>query len=111
MNYKSMSDFEINKLAAGLVSLIINEEQMCEAKKIKSSVMVNDIVNSFEFNPCENPSDAWPIMNDASIIIDRDSCQAHVSSYFNPSFVIYCKNDEKEILRASMIAALSVAIG
>lgn len=58
---------------------------------------------------CSNPSDAWPIMNVSRIEIKRDSCQAHISSYFNPTFVVSCRNDEKEVLRAAMICFLEMS--
>ncbi len=61
--YSEMTDFEINLAVAKRFPLIVNENQSASLKAKSSSVLVNDIVNSYEFNPCNNPADAWSIIN------------------------------------------------
>ena len=101
MNYEEMSDFEINKW-------IWRQTKSPKTMYVSSEYqrVFHDAYEIHEFDPCNNPSDAWSIMNECRIEIRRDTCQAHVSSYFNPEFVIHCKNDEFEILRAAMICFL-----
>lgn len=62
MNYEDMSDFEVNKIVAMAESLIINDDQSMSKRMKGSEVRVNDIVSSWWFDPCNNPSDAWPII-------------------------------------------------
>lgn len=80
-NYEEMSDFEINKLVAisvgfkcyygdgsytnnhGLIGAIVS------GKNNSGMMMVG------EFNPCNNPSDAWPIIVDNEISINRWATQ------------------------------------
>lgn len=73
MNYENISDFEINKAVAELQSLIINEQQGASLKASSSSVLVNCITESWEFNPCNNPSDAWPIIVENKISVTSTS--------------------------------------
>lgn len=122
MKYEDMSDNQINKL---IVELMHDpSEPYCILHNGVWHKSIGHIIGrypdgAFKFvnderwwipfpNYCNNPSDAWPIMNDARIEIKRDTCQAHVSSYFNPEFVIHCRNDEKETLRAAMICFLKM---
>lgn len=62
MNNEKMSDFEINKLVAENRSLIVNDDQDEHLKENPSSVIVNCITESWEFDPCNNLDDAWPII-------------------------------------------------
>lgn len=109
MDYSKRSDFEINKMVAELQSLIINEQQGASLKASSSSVLVNCITESWEFNPCNNPSDAWPIIVDNEISVgvwNRDE--------YNP--FKWCAEDkygrcrsewtEENPLRAAMIVYL-----
>lgn len=72
MNYEEMSDFEINLRVAKKRSLLVNEKQAASLKIKSSSVLVNDIVQTFEFNPCNNPSDAWSIIMDNTISVIKN---------------------------------------
>ena len=79
MNYESMSNFEINKAVANLLDakfmldefVFGNEERevvyLCEKDGIDSIFPV------CEFNPCGNPADAWPIIVEHGICIEKRS--------------------------------------
>ena len=111
MNYEDMSDFEVNKLVSSMVEfgdLIVTVNDSNETVYLCEKDGLLSILPVGHFNPCNNPSDAWPIMNDSRIEIKRDTCQAHVSSYFNPEFAVHCRNDEKATLRAAMICFLKM---
>lgn len=77
MSYEEMSDFEINKLVASHESLIINNLQI--TSKNPTAVMVNDIVQSFMFDPCNDPSDGWPIIdaNRISVVTIGGEWESH----------------------------------
>ena len=51
-----------------------------------------------------NPADMWPIIVDNSITINYDTCQAHVSSYFNEAIKISVSKNRA--LRAAAIVFL-----
>jgi hypothetical protein len=61
---KEYSRFDINKYIAesGFIPVAINKHQDPAFKQKSSSVLVNDIINTYEYNPCQNPSDTWPII-------------------------------------------------
>lgn len=112
--YDEMSDFEINKAVADSMGIYwhstpsrngtlswIYSDNYCECDtKVNAAVELPDY--------CNDPSASWPIMCRAYIEIKRDSCQAHVSSYFNPDFIVDCRNESHEILRAAMICFLKM---
>ena len=103
MDYSKLSDFEINKLVASAQSLLINANQCASLKAKSSSVLVNYAVSSFEFNPCNNPSDAWPIIFDNNICITFRKNKTSLISAYND-----CPNEcvaGKE-LREAMIVYL-----
>ena len=117
MNYEDMSDFEINKLVATHESLIINESQ--SLSKSPSSVMVNDIIQSFMFDPCNDPSDGWPIMDTNNISVTTDGCgfwNADILSTINSDdenvsfecFTLTGFTQDKNPLRAAMICFLKM---
>ena len=101
MNYENMSDFEINA-AVSMHALWKNrhcEEVDCNDKT--GVVSWADGANWHEFNPCNDPSDAWPIIVESKIDIQhRDgfgtpcarNCE-HMCAHKNP-------------LRAAMIVFL-----
>ena len=67
MNYEEMSDFEINSEVAK------HKFEVFSACHDGSRVNGNVRVNGDEFDPCNNPSDAWPIIwsNGISIVNDE----------------------------------------
>ena len=94
-DYSKMSDFEINWKVAFHIGLRTVEK-----------------AESGDFNPCNNPADAWPIISDnrISIMYDQSTekgndaqwclasspCDQHIVDYVSPS----------KLLRAAMIVFL-----
>ena len=73
MSYEEMSDFEINKLIA------FKLYKGCQVELSKGSIInccvtlngsfkFSDVLLS-SFNPCNNPSDAWPIILESGICL------------------------------------------
>lgn len=77
MNYENMRDFEINSKVAMHLGHSVSSEHEC----IKTGACF--ILTSFagiriNFDPCNNPSDAWPILlslidNGCTIVIENNS--------------------------------------
>ena len=82
-----MNNYEINKAVAEKLGLLINEDQSASLKVKVSSVIVNDIVRSYEVNFCESWADAGPIIEKygISMIFERadDCCTAMVINRIN----------------------------
>lgn len=114
MNYELMSNFEINKAVSmavdfGDLACFANDERevvyICEVDGAYSMNPVGD------FNPCNNPSDAWPIIIENEIsIVDPISCgldKKWMASKFYPEFNKKDIDwDDKNPLRAAMIVFL-----
>ena len=121
MDYSKMTDFEINKRVAEACGLLIQEIDDSSSlgmttefhEKYPSVVWVAHFDYStgrqcepwWQFDPCNNPSDAWPIIIDNSIQFNYDTCQVHCDSYFAPS-VGKVSLPRKQALRAAMIVYL-----
>ena len=108
MNYSDLSDFEINKLVAKCEGF--NLFKGCVTKsKSENWVRLTPYRN---FDPCNNPSDAWPIILKNKISIncykDGDSDYWESSSYDskNNEKKRQFANDDKNPLRAAMIVYL-----
>ena len=72
MNYEKMSDFEVN---AAVSMHVLWKNHRCEEVDCNDKTGVvswADGANWHEFNPCNNPSDAWPIILFAKIWIQPD---------------------------------------
>ena len=110
--YEEMSDFEINKLVAIREHLIINDCQPMAKRVIGSEVRVNDIVGSWFFDPCNNPSDAWHIIVSNEITICPD---VYIGGWYGQKDIdrgmdgdsIHVTKD-KNPLRAAMICFLKM---
>lgn len=113
-NYEVMSDFEVNRAVACRLDgndLDIFGRPMF-ASDCYFSVPSGSSVEWHQFgcdesklfDPCNNPSDAWPIIIENSITFNYDTAQVHVSSYFNESVKI--STNRKHALRAAMIVFL-----
>ena len=63
INGKKWTEFDINKRCAEFIPVAINENQDAALKAKSHSVLINDIINTYEYNPCNNPSDTWPIID------------------------------------------------
>ena len=56
---KHYTEFDINKLCADFIPVAIDKNQDAAVKSKSSSVLVNN----FEYNPCNDPLDTWPIID------------------------------------------------
>lgn len=97
-NYEDMSDFEINS-------------EVAKANNWTSKSFVHEI-HSGKWNPCQNPADAWPIIdeNNITIINDHPSMRLAVndaSGYYNGFSGIIASFDENGF-RAAMIVFLKM---
>jgi hypothetical protein len=98
MNYESMSDFEINKAVANKLGLFV-------VAVAQDGIIVNG--SSLSIDYCNNPSDAWPIINGNSINIKFDGHGGGAFADEYGSVIIRCKNK----LRAAMIVFLMMQNG
>ena len=77
MNYEDMSDFEVNKKVAGVFlpcDYLFDEKNKRVELANYQDVMIGDLHDQVltpyqEFNPCNNPSDAWLIIVENKIAI------------------------------------------
>ena len=63
MNYEEMSDFEVNAAVSGRVLWGNRHCEEIDCNDKTGIVSWADGANWHGFNPCNNPSDAWPIIN------------------------------------------------
>jgi hypothetical protein len=101
MNYEDMSDFEVNEQVARLRFGVF---AAChDGSRKNGSVRASGA----EFDPCNNPSDAWPIIISNKIGITHGSqmCSA-VTVTDNELIQIPCT--PSELLRAAMICFLKM---
>ena len=94
-DYSKMSDFEINKR---VFSLVMNGRDWNRQ-------------GSGVFDFCNNPADAWPIIDENNITIINDNpsirfAVSEVASYFNGSNNIWSAHENG--LRAAMIVFLKM---
>jgi len=105
-DWKDKSDFDINKAVAELRGF-----KLCEGQHYKPGVSYW-LSSCQVFNPCNNPSDAWPIImeNKISVIFELDECYVNQGlKDFYPWIDIEIKVAEKENpLRAAMIVYLEM---
>lgn len=66
MNFSELSDFEINKAVA---ELHLNATKTFKGNELDESVTVLGEKVYSNFNPCNNPSHAWPIILQHGICI------------------------------------------
>ncbi|HHY6411282.1 TPA: phage protein NinX family protein [Salmonella enterica] len=123
MDYSQLSDFEINKLVANATGTQVEETYQFVnggediADHMSGIVLMRKITSNRKhwklYDPCNNASDAWPIIQDnfISIIFDEDGNE--------PPQNAWCKTitktgeshygSEKEPLKTAMIAFLMKA--
>lgn len=110
-NYEDMSDFEINKAVALIVGAKFNDDGE-PVRFVECDTGAYADFNEIEFDPCNNPSDAWPIIdeNNITIINDHPSMRLAVNDaadYYNGSSGIIASSDENGF-RAAMIVFLKM---
>ena len=112
MNYGNMTDFEINKLITKVMGF-----NLCEGQHYKPSVTHWLGGNCKMFDPCNNPSDAWPIIIENKISINHEIARYSADSLvyskaYDSGFKIFSFNGEmgdtssRAALRAAMIVFL-----
>lgn len=109
-NYKEMSDFEINKAVLFLSGV---EYEDCDYNPFPedcTSFSYGDGANWYEFDPCNNPSDAWPIIveNKISLITDETTenwSTGYIIDFSDETAYKYNTQDLKP-LRSAMITFL-----
>ncbi len=109
MNYEEMSDFEINKLVAKKV--FDSHEWVC-VNSWSDGEFIASLVNYTQekFDPCNDPSDAWPIIVGSKITISPQSngdeweACAVMNDELRFEFEVWDKNP----LRAAMICFLKM---
>lgn len=122
MNYEEMSDFEINNLVA---SALLHDERhwstwISNNPKLGIVWFVDESNNKvIEFDPCNNPSDAWPIIVENKISIKHDIVRYSADSLvyskqFDDGFKIFRHEGKigdtssRAALRAAMICFLKM---
>lgn len=108
-DYNEMSDFEINSIVAKFVS--VDSQVECFDKQ---RVLIHDYHNGaclgwMTFDPCNNPSDMWPLIIENGICIHVDNIGEN--SYANTfDSHGYCKKEfyDKKPLRAAAIVYLMI---
>lgn len=105
-NYSEMSDLDINKLVATLIldDFWVDGNSVMQHDFEQSQITGYD--EEIEFDPCNDPQDAWPIIVDNKISISwvvsywqaLSPLQRHVGGF----------QDENNPLRAAMIVYLMV---
>lgn len=108
-NYSELSDFEINKL----IAIQLGMKPFCETtgwQGLTSEPYVDVIVRGAgrlgAFNPCNNPSDAWPIIveNNIAVVPYRHTTPQAWPTKFGA--ISKFGTEDKNPLRAAMIVYL-----
>lgn len=105
-DWQDKSDFDINKAVTKLKNLKIASNQPGKVGIVVQNTLSGDWVT---FNPCNNPSDAWPIIVESQISIfnyDNDlwSAQKWIGNKRIANEFIRGGN----VLRAAMIVYLEI---
>lgn len=104
MNYEDMSNKQINKKVAVVNGL---KESPVSDMMYGDGLVVYPHSNEVNFDPCNNPSDAWPIIVENEIDIYFNSSDGHGAYKHidnNSGIDTPCKNP----LRAAMICFLKM---
>lgn len=94
-DYSKLSDFEINKLVNESINRLNDDGS--EYEKFFAAAMTCELENGI-FDPCNNPSDAWPIIESFKCAFSSDT--AYEPKTGTPWYK--CENR----LRAAMIVYL-----
>lgn len=115
-DWQNKSDFEINKgafLLAAKVGVIKFKDLMEKQNPNRSGVMYGDGANWHEWNGCDNPSDAWPIIVDNKIdltfAVESLGGIGQAQVYIEGDTDVFCEfTDNNKALRAAMIVYLEM---
>lgn len=109
-NYEDMSDFEINKR---VFKVIVGAKPLGYPHNADGRSVGNEVNGNYRwYDYCNNPADAWPIIdeNNITIINDHPSMRLAVndaSGYYNGFSGIIASFDENGF-RAAMIVFLKM---
>jgi hypothetical protein len=103
-NYEEMSDFEINKAVAIIAGVTFNDDGE-PVRFVECDTGAYADFNEIEFDPCNNPSDAWPIIVDNKISLTCHHSRGEWSAVFNAENICFHANNP---LRAAMIVFLKM---
>ncbi|UAW58757.1 hypothetical protein ASO78B_053 [Escherichia phage vB_EcoS_ASO78B] len=117
-NYEEMSDFEINKAVALIIGVSFNDDGE-PVRFVECDTGSYADFNEIEFDPCNNPEDAWPIIVDSKISLHHSICKWDADSlvydkkYKNGFFIFSSCSAIGDIssrgaLRAAMIVFLKM---
>ncbi|EOH1069663.1 phage protein NinX family protein [Cronobacter sakazakii] len=114
MDYSKLSDFEINGMVASLTQSPGDHTQISNETFIHEYADIGEIkglcLGWKKFDPCNNPSDAWPIIHDnrISLVIDdtTDEWSSALVNDFSDDMTFQHSNANKNPLRAAMITFL-----
>lgn len=108
-NYEDMSDFEINKAVALIVGATFNDDGE-PVRFVECDTGAYADFNEIEFDPCNNPEDAWPIIVEHEIDVIQNNgqdCPLATNSavmMLRGDDVFICQHENP--LRAAMIVFL-----
>ncbi|MGL4755515.1 MAG: phage protein NinX family protein [Aeromonadaceae bacterium] len=108
MSYEKMSDIKINTLVGMHIGKKIASSYEC-LKTGACFELVGDTPEISPFNPCNNPSDAWPIIMENFISIDQhyNGSYIRVWGYCDVGLIsMQCLR--KDALRTAMIVFLKM---
>lgn len=87
-NYEEMSDFEINKAVAIIAGVTFNDDGE-PVRFVECDTGAYADFNEIEFDPCNNPSDAWPIIVDNKISLTCHHSRGEWSAVFNAENICF----------------------
>lgn len=106
-NYSEMSDFEISKAVGNHIRV---EWANLDKNYNQLSIWVGGRDGLFVFDPCNNPSDAWPIILENEVALNprcaNGEWKAQVHLGKHDIFDEYASCWDKNPLRAAMIVYL-----
>lgn len=115
MKYEEMSDFDINKrVFPHTIDYGKCEDVMAQKNQSRGALMWGDGANWFEFDPCNNPSDAWPIIVENKIETGwfcGDKWLAVIDNQFEAGEFKRVAACHENPLRAAMIVFLKMQDG
>ena len=111
-DYGKMSDFEVNKAVIAFSCAyadvdIVQHPHHADGVSVGLYRAYGDYYEWFD--PCNNPSDAWPIMKESLIGVTPDEDGVTMHFYGDWTARAHCKNlqfTDKNPLRAAMIVYL-----
>lgn len=102
VNYSEMSDFEINKrVALALCFDLYKDGKSCQENHV---AIQEGRCGAFAMDWCNNPADAWPIIEQSKLWMREIDGYWHVAGFHNKNSAV--KYFDKKLFRAAMIVFL-----